>query len=91
MKKQLRRKIEETCSKYIFEQNDQQRRHQLIKEVEETTGFKFIDSTTPDLVDDNFVVIDGYDEKTKKILRITICPAKTKFEKYEKSVLRWNL
>ena len=75
MKKEIRKKIENVCSKFLFELNIKEKRNQLVNSLEDIGGYNYKDSTTMEDVDNNFAIIDGYNEKTNKFLRITIKPA----------------
>jgi len=75
MKKEIRKKIENVCSKFLFELNIKEKRNQLVNSLEDIGGYNYKDSTTMEDVDNNFIIIDGYNEKTRKFLRITIKPA----------------
>ena len=74
MKKEIRKKIENVCSKFLFEINSKEKRIQLVNSLEDIGGYNYKDSTITEDVDNNFVIIDGYNEKTNKLLRITISP-----------------
>ena len=66
--------LEELLGGYFLEQNDQPTRNELAESVSDVMGFLFTDQTTAEMVDDGYVVVEGFNPETEKMMRVTIQP-----------------
>jgi hypothetical protein len=80
MKKSKTKKIEKIIKNYLFKYNDEPTRSKLVIELNNATKFLLVDKTTPELVMDNFVKLEGLDPETNKIISITIQPTYYQFD-----------
>ena len=56
MKKEIRKKIENVCSKFLFEINSKEKRIQLVNSLEDIGGYNYKDSTSKEDVDNNGII-----------------------------------
>ena len=68
--------LEELLEGYLFEQNDQSTRNEIAEAVSDVMGFLFTDQTSIEMVDDGYVVVEGFNPETEKMMRVTIQPNK---------------
>jgi len=68
--------LEELLEGYLFEQNDQSTRNEIAEAVSDVMGFLFTDQTSIEMVDDGYVVVEGFNPETEKMMRVTIQPDK---------------
>lgn len=66
--------LEELLENYLLEQNDQKTRNKIAESVSEIVGFLCIDDTTPEMIDDGYVVVQGLNPENEKMFRVTIQP-----------------
>ena len=79
MREVFKRRFERVIRLYLFELNDKTNRDKLVTELNTGMNFNFKDTTTPELVQDGYVRLEGLDPETNKIVTLTILPTYYQF------------
>jgi hypothetical protein len=80
MREIFKRRFEHVISCYWLEPNTKDNRESLITELNVSNNFNFHDKTTIENVYDGFVIVEGLDPETNKIITLTIQPAYYQFD-----------
>jgi len=72
--REVRREIKKIITNRLFEFNTKEERESIISELLVATGISFNDSTTPEMMIDGYIHLNGYNPETKKFIDVTVRP-----------------
>jgi hypothetical protein len=80
MRELFKRRFEHIISCYWLEPNTKDNREKLISELNTGMNFNFHDITTIENIYDGYVIVEGLDPETKKLVTLTIQPTCYQFD-----------
>lgn len=74
MEKQINDRVSSVIEDFLWETNSQDTRNEIARRLSEALEIEFMDRTTSEELDSQFLTFHGYNPKTQKVTVITISP-----------------